>query len=45
MFWSSLASMFGSRQGGLLLLASKVLAVVIAGFSFRFLSFDYVADT
>jgi hypothetical protein len=29
----------------LLLLASKVFAVVIAGFSFRFLSFDYVADT
>lgn len=45
MFWSSLASMFGSRQEGLLLLASKVLAVVIAGFSFRFLSFDNVADT
>ena len=44
MFWSSLASMLGSRKKGLFLLASKVFAV-IAGFSFRFLSFDNVADT
>ena len=44
MFWSSLASMLGSRKKGLFLLASKVFAV-FAGFSFRFLSFDNVADT